>query len=74
MKKQVRNLVLYIIGAIVCAIIGLKTVSHDWLPVAFYGIFCLMSAAMCAGYAWEEWEDIKAHRANEKRNVELSRR
>ena len=63
-----------IIGYIVLIIATIVLAIFMWDLHACIDMFFLMSIAIFSGYAWEEWEAIKAHRANERRNVELSRR
>lgn len=63
-----------IIGYIIAIIATIVLAIFMWDLHACIDMFFLMSIAIFAGYAWEEWEELRAHRANQKRNMELSRR
>lgn len=63
-----------IIGYIVMIVFAIVLATQMWNIHAVVNMFFMVSMAILSGLAWEEWQDIKARRANARRNIELSRR
>lgn len=63
-----------IIGYMIMLIVAICIMVNIWWLSAALDMLFVMSCAILSGLAWEEWQDLKARRANARRNIELSRR